>query len=701
MADGWFNTVATDLTRMLKENECLIHRRKKFLQDLHTYYMCDHVDVDQYGEFILKYVGIIGQVFHCGKQLIICLRPKYGSLMPLVKLILTGREVKIARQDVFILSELIPNGVNSYFDYLVCKATIVGRKPFICLECRHYSVDDEYYHNDGICIYQTENWSLYRGRDGYLAYGVMDQELIDTIKNMPLQHLNQFQYKTESMSCDTDQLLAQIRQDILLCESEEIYRKLLFSIQHTTGAQRLLSMNYLRLSHYMIYRERASTRAFVVSGEPGVGKTHFVKTLVGVNQDVYYYRADPKAKKFWDGYIGQDVVVIDDLGHYSSDEWRMLIHFVSDTPVFLPMVNPHLIDRVPFVSSTIIITTNCLQKLFDLETVTRHAICRRIEFIEFGMEINYRLFHATRGLVNVCKFTRDELQLWMRTYVIPKYEFDANVNGVVYMVYRGLHYLQEIPYYKYVMFFIDTLVQCVSLAVSSKLFKTMERTTRLGRFFVPRAIKMIYYGASLAEQSRIRRLCNRSLIFDILSGHGQYDRGLLDKTLVSESSIISCQPGQDITHKTVYGIDTTSLINDLDEIRQHVQTKEVVRKVPDSIVQCTTNDEFGGLIQRDHHLPGYEYTERYIKVPSGYKLSPLYDCDKWIKGTYLPVSPLLVDKIDQSEWRPFLPYSIQIRKTKVVNLLQQLINGSKSHRHTCKRKEERRRRKFAMLDIVQ
>jgi hypothetical protein len=276
-------------------------------------------------------------------------------------------------------------------------------------------------------IHEIDGVKIFRSTDGYVMFVKEERSevpvdlLLGFMNENPFNHLRWVNYKVKQSVLYPDNLLSLISKDIELLYLEKTYQQLVGYLgqceYQSTNYYRAL--NYLKLSHYYVYHERPSCRAFLLSGEPGIGKSYDVNKIVGNKANVYYYSYDHKTKQYFDGYRGQPIMVIDDIGHYSSDEWLILLKLISDIPFTLPMAVADVKDKIPSLIEEIYITTNCLSGLLALDSISRDAICRRIELIQYvngNVELGY--YSRKRGkFVNYTRMTRGDLYDYFNDYV--------------------------------------------------------------------------------------------------------------------------------------------------------------------------------------------------------------------------------------------------------------------------------------------
>jgi hypothetical protein len=143
-------------------------------------------------------------------------------------------------------------------------------------------------------------------------------------------------------------------------------------VSHTRsmgGTREALKTNLVpSMGRRLTYQPRVEPVVITLEGPPGSGKSTLVKILISklcksfnLPKVGVYYRSS--AVKHWDGYHGQPIVVLDDMGAFASSNTQIsedmteLLQLVSECDYILPMAD--LKDKgTKFTSSIIIITTN-------------------------------------------------------------------------------------------------------------------------------------------------------------------------------------------------------------------------------------------------------------------------------------------------------------------------------------------------------
>jgi len=178
----------------------------------------------------------------------------------------------------------------------------------------------------------------------------------------------------------------------LMLRQNSTLRKLLYL--KSIGCEDTRLNGLIKLSMDMVHNQRTGSKGIIIVGPPGVGKTFDLSSTLG---DVYWLPYDHTTKNYYDGYIGQTNLVIDDLGHYSPEEWKILIRLVNDAPWRMPMAIAENKDLIGNVSQNVLVTTNSLSSLFKLPVITVDAICRRFDCYEYvGDKVMYKRYNIRK-----------------------------------------------------------------------------------------------------------------------------------------------------------------------------------------------------------------------------------------------------------------------------------------------------------------
>nr|WPV63445.1 MAG: RNA-dependent RNA polymerase [Wenzhou bat picorna-like virus 4] len=120
-------------------------------------------------------------------------------------------------------------------------------------------------------------------------------------------------------------------------------------------------------------------------GEPGVGKSFFVKAIVNALSKALHIPPEIYARgltKHWDSFVGQYFVVYDDfLSDLQGEDMKELIHIVSSNPFVVPMANVEQ-KGLRFASPFIILCSNSRDAPLNNGQISNpDAIDRRRHFL--------------------------------------------------------------------------------------------------------------------------------------------------------------------------------------------------------------------------------------------------------------------------------------------------------------------------------
>lgn len=82
----------------------------------------------------------------------------------------------------------------------------------------------------------------------------------------------------------------------------------IYDIEPTILVPHLRNLKQIAVDHLQLFNDTDS-RGIWVYGEPGSGKSHWARSFADTIGTVY----SKPLNKWWDGYIGQQVVILDDL----------------------------------------------------------------------------------------------------------------------------------------------------------------------------------------------------------------------------------------------------------------------------------------------------------------------------------------------------------------------------------------------------
>lgn len=225
-----------------------------------------------------------------------------------------------------------------------------------------------------------------------------------------------------TLTCNMNlNILEQVKNDPSILSSEITYQSLLARLSQSQPdtSDYYQCMGYLKLSAFKCYGIREVCRGYILAGEPGLGKTYDILNSV---KDSYWLPYDSKTKQYYDGYHGQSTMIIDDIGHYCSDEWKLIIRLVNDAPWSFPMGQAKNKDCFENVSRTLLLTTNNLTKLMDMDVNSRDAICRRMEVYQYigNNLVEHRIYNKHLGKYElISTINRDELRQRLSIMTLP------------------------------------------------------------------------------------------------------------------------------------------------------------------------------------------------------------------------------------------------------------------------------------------
>lgn len=602
------------------------------------------------------------------------------------------------------------NGLANYSEILKCHefigkyihiydnecmmAKIIGNRLFSPLQVEIGSNISDYLDCEPIIYYQSSDAIVLRSSTGYQVYGLIDDSVMNFVKDTPYQRKINYNIRTGIVECDMSTFLKDVSGDLMLLKDIQTYYKLQFCISQ--GYEVKVCKSLLNLSHYYIYGERSATQCVVLQGRPGIGKSHVITETVK-GHDVYYYRHDPKTKNFFSGYYGQDIVVIDDLGHYSPQEWLILKDLITTTPTMLPMADIKYIGKIPFVSKVIYITTNCLHQIFEFRVETREAIMRRINVITLGIEkCEYQTYSRSTNLMNtILKGSKDMVSFLLKIYMPLEYSitYSTSMMGKIDKIFDivlrlPLPYVSAIRYiYENLRVMYVNVSEVVNTCYREKWFDMMY-SARVN--YIPRECRKSFYKLS----KELQCIVYRSLRFVYRAWNP-----LVDSTSVKDT--IARAEGNILSNDVINENDSILLcgkIRDCPDLTPYLRKVELVKK-------CSGFEDSGCIAKDFIDMFGIDWCDEngnyHIKVePSeiktyGYVLENLPESLKDIYTEnvffeqFAPLSDKISTVIDERQWKPTALLHRKVNKSALNKLFQQQDKSKKSK--TLKRRDERKR----------
>lgn len=625
------------------------------------------------------------------------------------------REITPEYQGVFTQLTLVMRRIQTY---LIKRVALQGFVPVSdpeVLQHMHYSKMSAYDFTP-IMVREMCNIRIFRSHDGYKAFVKEGEDydvkrIITYMNNSPFNHIKWVDFKlTKSSQCNVEQLLSKISDNMKELEKTSIYEQLVYalSVSSFQSNEYYAILNYLKLAHFFSTGERATCKAYIFSGKPGIGKTYDIMRIAGNKKNVYYYSYDHKTKQYFDGYKGQSVMVIDDLGHHTKDEWLILLKLITDAPYTLPMARAELKDFLPSLIEEIYISTNCIDKLLSLDVTTRDAICRRCEVFSYDEEgVNHQLYNRPSGcFTSIQRMSREDVKCYFEEYV-HCYRQEPRIVTRDSMVWKGLSFLMDVAVcIKPELGFIRRLLH-LSLNVetlSSALPEIVGYGIR-GVVFLCKRKARLQVVDSLIEKERLTKKQRRQLLNEL---HNT-DTTLIpsEKVLIAEAMCKNNILSQDLSQ--VYEPSSMLLCGrnvvtpDLTPYVQAV-TRKCVIEIPE-ITDYYTPLQRQMYPEIDWCTPEglfYRPPVRKEITKKGYVLRNLTpELKKWYKEDefterYAPLSDTILSRRDESEYKPWFPISEKVRYSVVNQILQQ---PDVSNKKTNKRKMERFRFKQRQLAL--
>lgn len=140
-----------------------------------------------------------------------------------------------------------------------------------------------------------------------------------------------------------------------------------------------------------------------VYGPPGFGKTYYAEQ----NTKNAYWKSNA-TEKWWDGYIGQEDVVLDE--YRSGLTWTDFLQLLDAYPMDVQTKG----QVVPMLAKQIIITTNCTPcQLYDMSRFPLDALTRRVnKFVYFYEKYKFKEFQDENRYTQFTSFLEEHPPLY-------------------------------------------------------------------------------------------------------------------------------------------------------------------------------------------------------------------------------------------------------------------------------------------------
>lgn len=546
----------------------------------------------------------------------------------------------------------------------------------------HYwcSNDVEYTGLDINPVYTTAKVKIYTSQSGYKIFVSQDAKLLEVdqwVKDHPIV-INHVLPTVDVVGVQCkDDILNGIKNDMNKLSDPIVLQQLAYL--YSLGNVQVIP--YLRQSLYILHNYRPTCKGIIIEGDPGLGKSY---DLTRSLKDVYWLPYDHKTKNYFDGYVGQENIVIDDIGHYSEDEWKIVIRLINDVPWHLPMARVDRKDLISNVSGNLFLTTNNMKSLMSMARETRDAICRRCECYRYsGDKVYYRRYSMASGRYeDVYWMTREVfreiIQSKSAPTVLSSTQYLSNIFSlgleVVSYAFRcaGLPSFQRLGYeigrmcpiyLPYSLHKLDVMTTSI-LNVSYDVFDWAQLSTNRKRFIrylshmLDRPLNDVDYGPVRNMNDFLKaevRICGKDINMDL-----DY---IYDRVPVK---VVERQPGYTVPERNLDGISADLVeMFDIDESfcvpERTVQPKEIIHE-----------------------------TYKLVKKPGLHRYYDIFE------DVYYPIaynvnlqSPRLKPEFVSDyveDYRPNHPYRDKVRYDK----LNCFLNKSSSNR-TKKRREQRKR----------
>lgn len=561
-------------------------------------------------------------------------------------------------------------------------------------------------------VYKTmDNIRIFRGNEGYYVYSRLNQpvdmcQVVRFMDNNPINYVKKAGFKNIDVvqSVDPESLIQQLHSNTRICMSESTYGLIvsaLSKVKYMSNEYHVL-MNYLRLTHYYVTKEKSSGQAYVFSGAPGIGKSVDMVKIAGDTNNVYHHSYDHKTKQYYDGYYGQSIFTIDDMGHYSSDEWKILLKLVTPVPIKLPMAVADKKDLIPVLADEVYVTTNNIDKLLAMDTVSRDAICRRIELFEYastdnGVCIEHRVYDREGGQFRTVQYlTQAQLYAYFESNIIskriyPQYTNNqwVNYDGLTTMLRKSNVYLDLLLTALDKVFSVKVKQQYPAIMCAAMLMLA-HSGGKISSYMLSSE-----YGV-YSFKDRVKRFIGYRKVCSKLTPLEQEWATRVDESLQSEANVICVRPSNILEMEGIcYKNDYTPLLDDIKkELIKRVSERVVYRNIdiPAHVYTAEDRDianDFGHVLV-DRPASVLRQSQYQIRVEPGNSIiDQLYHVGEWVASSFIPTNHSFTSFKDEREYRPMSTVTKIIDRDKFHKLSQRLL-AVRSANPTVKRREQRR-----------
>lgn len=560
----------------------------------------------------------------------------------------------------------------------------------------HYwcSMDIDYTGMDLLPVVDRIDFKIFTSNSGYKIFLVdylkVDfEEIHKWVVDHPIVIFNKIEVPVITATQDNGEILAEIRRNPLLLKDRATLKKLVYL--YKLGDKTV--NGYIKQALYMQYGQRTGTRGVILEGTPGLGKSY---DLVNSLDDVYWMPYAPKTKNYYDGYIGQTNLIIDDLGHYTPDEWKILIRLVNDAPWTLPMANAQNKDLISNVSQNIVVTTNCISSLEEMKKETRDAICRRFDCYRYldGDNVMYRRYNINIGkyedvyVLNRSEF-RLRLKMWSSTFEVASDGYEVFYGSQVIPVLCDVLRFFNLPTFRETLMSFSHIFKTVVPYDNNVLPILIEKAT-------PVLLDLFDWGRLQMDQKRtlryLKKVTGREFPIADYTGVDSLDKAIA----VAEAKLCGREFSSNMSEiydkePCVIKVVTPSYVvpqKNFDDIPQYIQRQY-------SVDFTTFNSQEVIVPEQVKYVKGYRFNKK-----SNLKEHELFeDTYNTVQYPYNEFSPRFKSKYviekDESEYKPYFSSSSKLNMRE-INQLFHVRNGKSK---TQKRREQRNKKKRDLIQL--